>query len=77
MGEKKGQQEEEEGDTGIHTHKDREKDARECTRTHVHTHTRTSMPGQLHVPEHTGIYQPANHKFFPFFFFLGFLCFCF
>lgn len=29
-----------------------------CTRTHTETSTR----GQLHVPEHTGTYQPANHK---------------
>lgn len=35
-----------------------------CTRTHTETSTR----GQLHVPEHTGTYQPANHKVLVFLF---------
>lgn len=74
LSEKSGWGWDEEGRTQAHI--ETEEDAHKCTWTHVHTHTRTSMPGQLHVPEHTGIYQPANHKIFPFFF-LSFFVFVF
>lgn len=57
---------------------------KKCTHTNMctRTHTETSTRGQLHVPEHTGTYQPANHKVLVFlfclfvfsvlFFFVGF-----
>jgi len=56
---------------------------KKCTHTNMctRTHTETSTHGQLHVPEHTGTYQPANHKvlvfLFCFVFFFFFFCFVF
>lgn len=52
---------------------------KKCTHTNMctHTHTETSTRGQLHVPEHTGTYQPANHKVLVFLFCWFFFLFCF